>query len=76
VLTSIRELTPAQSPLSPALARLRAVAGQCALLQGDRAMAQRMAALSRSAFAGQPQVSNWYRLPLAALEASLAARPR
>ncbi len=70
---SLRELESAQSPVSPALARLRAVAGLCAWRLGDAAMARRLATLSQAALATQPQVSAWYRRPLAALQAAQGA---
>ena len=73
VLASIAALEPVLHPAAPALARLRAVAGLCALRLGDRAQATRLAALARAAFQQQPQVSPWYQGPLATLSQALGA---
>jgi len=64
-------------PSSPILARTRAVAGQCALATGKRAMATRLAEQSRSGFTGHAAVSPFYTLPLLQLEHSMgrSARP-
>jgi serine/threonine protein kinase len=58
-------------PYAPWLARLRALAGRCALGLGDRQAAQRYAALARAAFTAQPGVSAYYKAPLFKLERSL-----
>jgi len=74
LLASIQSIEPVLNPAAPALARLRAVAGRCALDAGDRAAAAQMARLARAAFTMQARVSDWYRLPLADLERALNAR--
>jgi eukaryotic-like serine/threonine-protein kinase len=56
----------------PATARVRAVAGLCALALGDRKAAHNFAQLSRSAFATQPEVSPYFKAPLSKLERALA----
>ncbi len=71
LLASIKAIEPVLSPAAPALARLRAVAGRCALDAGDRAAATQLAGLARAAFTMQARVSDWYRLPLADLERAL-----
>jgi eukaryotic-like serine/threonine-protein kinase len=75
IQASLNELETAVSPHAPGLARLRAVAGLCALALGDTAQALRWARQSRAAFVQQPQVSRWYRLPLEKLEVSLRKAP-
>jgi eukaryotic-like serine/threonine-protein kinase len=71
LLASIEAIEPVLFPAAPALARLRAVAGRCALQAGDRAQATRLAGLARVAFRQQPVVSAWYRAPLDELERAL-----
>ena len=56
---------------SPELARIRAVAGLCALKAGDRVSAKAFAAQARAAFTEQPGVSDYYKRPLAELDAAL-----
>lgn len=68
---TISATEPALSPAAPALARLRAVAGRCALPAGDRASAAQWAARARTAFVAQAPVSDWYRLPLHGLDRAL-----
>jgi tetratricopeptide (TPR) repeat protein len=62
------------SPDAPQLARLRAVAGLCALDAGDRATAARLGALAHAAFFAQPGVSPFYKTPSQQLDARLAGR--
>jgi eukaryotic-like serine/threonine-protein kinase len=69
---SLRAVAAASSAVAPSLARLRAVAGLCALPLGRRADAQTWARQARQAFVRQPGVSDWYRVPLRRLEAALA----
>ena len=71
LLASTQALEAVLVPEAPALARLRAQAGRCALALGDRAAAQRLADLARAAWASTALVSPWYRRPLTALEAEL-----
>ena len=65
-----------RSPNAPQLARLRAIAGLCALAIGERKRAEEMAALSRRTFEAQPGVSPYFKKPLAQLEEQLATNRR
>jgi eukaryotic-like serine/threonine-protein kinase len=56
---------------APGTARLRSVAGYCALLHGDRRDAVAWARQARAAFAAQPGVSPYFKAPLLKLEAAL-----
>jgi len=58
----------------PGLARARAVAGLCALQAGQRSRAESLAAQARQAFAVQPDVSPYFKVPLKELERKLAMR--
>jgi len=58
----------------PGLARARAVAGLCALQAGQRSRAESLAAQARQAFAVQPDVSPFFKVPLKELERKLAIR--
>jgi len=63
-----------QPSFGPEWARARAVAGLCALDQGDRAEADRLLLLARGAFTIQAGVSDYYKAPWRVLEARLAER--
>ena len=63
-----------EHPNSPWLARMRAVAGLCALDTHDRAAAIIFAAQARAAFTAQPGVSPYYKAPLLTLEKRLGRR--
>ncbi|HWK82990.1 MAG TPA: tetratricopeptide repeat protein, partial [Caldimonas sp.] len=52
-------------------ARLRALAGLCALKTGDRKRAVELSELARQAFNAQPGVSPYFKAPLVKLEQSL-----
>jgi serine/threonine protein kinase len=56
------------------LARLRAVTGLCALTQGQRTLAQQLAAEARTSLAMQPDISPFHRAPSLKLDAMLAQR--
>jgi serine/threonine protein kinase len=60
-------------PYAPQLARLRSVAGLCALDAGDRPTAVRLGALAHAAFLSQPGVSPFYKTVSLQLDARLAA---
>ena len=62
------------SPNSPVLARLRAVAGLCALASGNRKQAEKFAAQAKHAFVAQPRVSPYYKEPLKRLEKQLGTK--
>ena len=62
-------------PNHPWLARTRAVAGLCALAQGNRKMAEELAKESRQAFIAQPAVSPYFKEPLKRLERQLGRKP-
>ena len=53
---------------NPGVARVRAVAGLCALQLGNRREAARMSQLAHAAFELEPVVSQFYRAPLADLD--------
>lgn len=61
-------------PLDTDLARLHALAGACALAQGDRALARQQAELARRAFAARPWAADYRQAPLRRLDAALASR--
>lgn len=61
-------------PHAPWLARMRAVAGLCALDTQDRAAAVSFATQARTAFTAQPGVSPFYKAPLLTLEQRLRRR--
>jgi hypothetical protein len=71
---SIRTIAKFQSDSDPGLARLRAVAGLCALTVRDRRTAHMLAQQSRSAFTSQPRVSHYFKAPLLKLEQALGLR--
>jgi eukaryotic-like serine/threonine-protein kinase len=60
----------------PNLARLRAVAGLCALSLGDAAEAKKLAMQAHRAFTAQPDVSPYFKAPLVKLELALKAPRR
>jgi Tfp pilus assembly protein PilF len=62
-------------PNHPWLARTRAVAGLCALAQGQRKSAEELADASRQAFVAQPNVSPYFKEPLVRLERQLGRKP-
>jgi eukaryotic-like serine/threonine-protein kinase len=76
LLASIEAIEPVLYAGSPGLARLRAVAGRCALQAGDRGKATELAGMARAAFDRQPLVSGWYAAPLHGLERALKADGR
>ncbi len=55
----------------PDVARVRAIAGLCALTLGDRREARRMSQLAHAAFELEPAVSPFFRAPLVELDARL-----
>jgi hypothetical protein len=73
LVDSIDTMAQAQVAHSPTLARVRALAGLCALDLGRSAQARGLAEQARAAFAAQPAVSAWFRQPLARLDAALGA---
>ena len=58
----------------PELARVRAVAGLCALAAGKPRRAAELAAQARAAIAAQPQLSNYFLQPVERLHAALLQR--
>lgn len=72
----IEARTPRAVPGDPTLARLRGLAGLCALGAGDRRTAMEMSRQSAEAFAQQPGVSPYFRRPLDRLQRALAAQAR
>lgn len=58
----------------PDLARARAIAGLCALADGQRKRAQELAALARASLITQPNVSPYYKHPSERLDRLLAAK--
>ncbi len=74
LLRAERALSPNTSPNSPLLARLRAVAGNCALASGNRKQAEEFAAKAKRAFTAQPRVSPYYKEPLKRLEQQLGTK--
>jgi len=73
---SMEAMAAAVSPADPGLARVRAVAGLCALSLGHAAQARAWAGQSRSALRAQPQVSPWFKDPLQRLETGLVRQVR
>ena len=71
LLARIASAEPNSHPHAPQIARARAVAGHCALMAGQRPLAQRLAAQSRAAFTAQPGVSPYFKAPLVKLERAL-----
>ena len=61
---------------SPLLAWIHGNAGVCALAAGDRTAARHHADQARAAFAAQPEVSPYFKRPLARLESALAKSTR
>jgi len=61
-------------PNHPWLGRTRAVAGLCALKQGQRKNAEKLAGASRQAFVAQPNVSAYFKEPLKRLERQLGRK--
>jgi hypothetical protein len=74
LLRAERALSPNTSPNSPLLARLRAVAGNCALASGNRKQAEEFAAQAKRAFQAQPRVSPYFKEPLKRLEQQLGTK--
>jgi hypothetical protein len=58
----------------PYLNWYRALAGLCALGMGDKSQAHHFAALARRAFLAQPDVSPYFKAPLAKLERALGLK--
>ncbi len=73
---SIRELAPYLGPGDPWLARMRAVAGRCALALGQRNEATADAQAARVALAMHSRVSPWFETPVRQLEQALKQRAR
>ena len=71
LMTWINAVAPHVSEGDPGVARVRAVAGLCALAVGQRADAARLANLARGAFVRQNAVSPYYKAPLFKLERAL-----
>ena len=67
----IEHLAAISHPHSPTLAMARARAGLCALGAGQPQAAATWAVQARDAFAAQPNVSPYYKAPLARLESAL-----
>jgi eukaryotic-like serine/threonine-protein kinase len=74
LLRAEEALSPHTSPTSPLLARLRAVAGNCALASGNRKKAEEFAAQAKRAFTAQPRVSPYFKEPLKRLEQQLGTK--
>ena len=73
---SIRSQSEVSSPNHPWVARARAVAGLCALALGNTKEAEAFASEARRAFVAQPNVSPYFKKPLAQLEEQLATNQR
>jgi serine/threonine-protein kinase len=71
---SIKSQSERVSENDPWIARLRAVAGLCALSLGQRRQAEEFAAQARNAFAAQPDVSPYFKEPLIRLERQLRSK--
>jgi serine/threonine-protein kinase len=71
---SIRSQGAVSSPNHPWVARARAVAGLCALEQGNRKQAQELAHEARRAFVAQPNVSPYFKEPLKRLDKQLGVK--
>jgi eukaryotic-like serine/threonine-protein kinase len=74
LLASIKAVSAHIGEIHPGLARIRAAAGLCALALGDAAQAKKLAEQARQAFIAQPEVSPYFKAPLAKLERALQAR--
>ena len=74
LLKAEHALSPHTSPNSPLLARLRAVAGVCAIASGNRKQAEEFAAQAKRAFTAQPRVSPYFIEPLKRLEQQLGTK--
>jgi tetratricopeptide (TPR) repeat protein len=74
LLSAEDALSRSASPHSPELARLRAVAGSCALALGRRKQAEEFAAQAKLAFTAQPRVSPYFKEPLKRLEQQLGLK--
>jgi tetratricopeptide (TPR) repeat protein len=74
ILASIRSISARVSDKHPGLARIHAAAGLCALSLGDVAQATTLAEQARRAFIAQPEVSPYFKAPLAKLERALQTR--
>jgi tetratricopeptide (TPR) repeat protein len=72
---SIKSQSKLASENHPSIARLRAVAGLCALSLGQRREAEEFAVKARSAFIAQPDVSPYFKEPLIRLERQLRSKP-
>jgi hypothetical protein len=75
LITAEQALSRVSSPNSPALARLRAAAGLCALAAGNRRQAEEFATQAKRAFQAQPRVSPYFKQALVRLERQLGAKP-
>jgi tetratricopeptide (TPR) repeat protein len=64
------------SPSHPWIARMRAVAGLCAVQAGQHDRAAELADLSRKAFSAQPNVSSYFKAPLTRLDSQLRVKSR
>ena len=71
---SLKSQSVFHGPNHPSLARLRAVAGLCAMANGDRKQAEEFASEAQRAFIAQPNVSPYFKEPLSRLERQL--RPK
>jgi len=71
---SIKSQSEFASENHPWIARLRAVAGLCALSLGQRRQAEEFAVQARNAFAAQPDVSPYFKEPLIRLERQLRSK--
>ena len=71
---SMQSIALREGDLHPGLARLRALAGLCALGLGDAQQAQRLARAARATFTAQSDVAGYFEAPLIQLETRLQAR--
>jgi tetratricopeptide (TPR) repeat protein len=74
LVESIQSISVFTSEVDPGIARLRAVAGLCALSAGNRGSALAFASQARAAFTAQPGVSPYYKAPLFKLERALGLK--
>jgi hypothetical protein len=75
ILANVREYTQRDIyPHDADIARARAVAGLCAVAQGQRALAQQLAAQARTSLAMQPDISPYHRAPSIELDAMLSRK--
>ncbi|WP_158219613.1 serine/threonine-protein kinase [Ideonella sp. A 288] len=74
LLATIDSLSASSHPHHPLLARARAVAGLCALSDGQRPLARSLADQARAAFTAQPGMSPWFRAPADRLDRLLNPR--